>query len=458
MESPRTLGKFTTAGPSRVRLREGRLHGSLVSIINKALEFSTLAVPIDLQKICQALGELSPLPLAAVEGPRHLVCYVNPAFIQIMGQSKDEMIGKPFHEITHLTNDCGALMDRVVRTGESATHTEHELSRPRPAFWSYTLWPAMAGTRTLGIMIQVTETTQFHERMLAMNEALVLGSVRQDELIDAAAAANAQLHEEIIARKQAEEVLHRAQMQLEDRAGQLESAVSERTAELTSINKQLDAFVYTIAHDLRAPLRSMQGFSALLIEDGGSTLSETGRNYANRINLSAQFMDSLLHDLLVFSRVAQERIQLTEVNTEMVVKAALDRLETEIKETNACIELIGPWLPVLAHGPTLGQVLTNLITNALKFVAPGVAPLVRVRMEDQFHFVRVWIEDNGVGIAVDQRERIYQLFTRLHGEKFPGTGIGLAIVEKGIERMGGRMGLESAPGQGCRFWFELKKA
>jgi len=374
-----------------------------------------------------------------------------------MGKSKEQLIGKPFCEITHLTSDCVALMDRVVRTRVPVSHTEHEHSRPRPAFWSYTLWPATEDKRALGIMIQVTETTQFHERMLAINEALVTGSVRQDELIEAAASSNAQLHEEIAARKQTEEVLHRARVQLADRAGELERAVSERTAELVSINKQLDAFVYSIAHDLRAPLRSMQGFSSMLVEDGGSSLSETGRDYANRINDSARFMDSLLQDLLAFSRIAKERFQLEPIDLQTVVKSALARLDNSIRQANATVEIIGPSPSVMAHAPTLGQILTNLLSNALKFARPGVAPAVRVRIEDRPHSIRVRIEDNGLGIPKDQCDRIFQLFTRLNAKEFSGTGIGLAIVEKGIERMDGLLGVDSVFGEGSCFWFELKK-
>jgi PAS domain S-box-containing protein len=265
---------------------------------------------------------------------------------------------------------------------------------------------------------------------------------------------------DITARKQAEEKLHMAQTLLADRAGQLEQAVVERTAELTRTNEQLEAFVYSIAHDLRAPLRAMQGFSAMLVEEDGASLSEKGRDFANRINSSARFMDALLIDLLAFSRITQERLELTSLQLGPLVASVLSRLQSEIQERNGHVENAGPWPAVLAHEPTVAQVLVNLLDNALKFVPPDVRPIVRVRTDEQpsGNWVRVWVEDNGIGIAPDHQDQVFRLFTRLHGEKHPGTGIGLAIVQKGVERMGGRAGVESTPGQGSCFWFELKKA
>jgi signal transduction histidine kinase len=298
---------------------------------------------------------------------------------------------------------------------------------------------------------------QFHEKLVTMNEALVLGSVRLHEFAESAVALNERLRVEIAERALAETALRQAQAQLTDRAGQLEELVVKRTAELTATNKELEAFVYSIAHDLRAPLRAMQGFSEMLSRNAGASLADTSKSFLHRINKSAQSLDAMLIDLVSYSRLCHEPIELAAVNLENAVHTTLSRLQKTIQATQARVEAAGPWPEVRAHGPTLGQVLLNLTDNALKFVRNGHAPVVRLRAEEKGESVRVWVEDNGPGIAADHQAQIFRLFTRLDADRSGGTGIGLAIVQKAVERMTGRVGVESILGQGSSFWFELPK-
>jgi signal transduction histidine kinase len=201
----------------------------------------------------------------------------------------------------------------------------------------------------------------------------------------------------------------------------------------------------------------MHGFSRMLLEERASQLDETGADHARRIARSAESMDALLLDLLAYGRVARSEMVLGTVNAQSAWAAALAQHEQDIQEKKAVLEIATPLPRVLAHEVMLGQVFANLIANALKFVAPGVPPLIRLRAEDRADFVRFWVEDNGIGIASQHHERVFRIFEQLNGKEYGGTGIGLSIVRKGVERMGGRAGLESALGHGSRFWIELRK-
>jgi signal transduction histidine kinase len=167
-------------------------------------------------------------------------------------------------------------------------------------------------------------------------------------------------------------------------------------------------------------------------------------------------MDQLIQDLLAYSRVSREDLRLGYVDLTRVTRQAAVQLQEEIAARGASLLVDEPLPAVVGHEGTLAQVVANLLGNAVKFVPPGTAPELRVRAERRDGRVRLWFEDNGIGIAPEHHERIFRVFERLHGvEQYPGTGIGLAIVRKGMERMGGRAGVESKPGAGSRFWIEL---
>lgn len=219
----------------------------------------------------------------------------------------------------------------------------------------------------------------------------------------------------------------------------------------------MEAFAYSISHDLRAPLRTMQGFAQALQEDYGDQLDEIAQEYIQYITEGAVQMDALIADLLSYSRLTRVQIELQKVDLNSIVTEALKQLGAQIKEKHALITI--DTLPsVMAHRPTLMQVITNLISNAIKFVEPPTQPKVHIYADEQQNSVYIWVEDNGIGIAPEHQERIFRVFERLHGtESYPGTGIGLAIVRKAIERMNGKVGVESQVNSGSRFWIELIK-
>ncbi len=240
----------------------------------------------------------------------------------------------------------------------------------------------------------------------------------------------------------------------EEKVSALNEQLHERVGELTEINKELEAFSYSISHDLRAPLRSMQGFAQALLEE--ENLSSTGRDFASRMGSSASFMDRLIHDLLEYSLLGRSEPARIPVNTEEVVAQVLIQADQQLREKNATCVVFSPLASVCGNPSTLSQVLMNLVANALKFVEPETVPRIEISTEILGNFVRISVKDNGIGIAPQYQEKIFGLFERLHTrQNYPGTGIGLALVRKGVERMGGRVGIESALGKGCRFWLEL---
>ncbi|HEY8565443.1 MAG TPA: CHASE3 domain-containing protein [Beijerinckiaceae bacterium] len=240
----------------------------------------------------------------------------------------------------------------------------------------------------------------------------------------------------------------------------LERQVAQRTSELSQVNRELDAFAYTISHDLRAPLRAMHGYADALAEDYGDVLPVEGQRFTGRIAAAATRMENLIQDILTYSRLAREEVSLRPVSLETVVDQVLANAAPALKAAEAAVTVDRPLPGVRAHGPTLAQAIDNLVSNALKFVVPGTRPRIRIGVRRQGEGrVRLFVEDNGIGIDAEHRERVFRPFERLHGvETYPGTGIGLAIVRRSLERMGGTSGVESMPGQGSRFWIELTEA
>ena len=233
----------------------------------------------------------------------------------------------------------------------------------------------------------------------------------------------------------------------------------ERTAQLETINRELESFTYSVSHDLRAPLRALQGLSNALVEDYSDRLDAAGKDFCHRIGTAARRMDTLIQDLLSYSRLSRADLEVKTVELDTVMSDVRNHLESDLRDKH--VDLVVPDnLPrVRGHRATLGQVVANLLSNAIKFVAPGVSPRVRIRVEENGDFVRLWVEDNGIGVAPEYQQRIFRIFERLHGvEAYPGTGIGLAIVQKGVERLGGSVGLESSEGAGSKFWIQLRKA
>jgi signal transduction histidine kinase len=234
----------------------------------------------------------------------------------------------------------------------------------------------------------------------------------------------------------------------------LEKTVAERTASLREAVAQMEEFSYTVSHDLRAPLRGMQVYAEALLQDFASALPAEASRYLSRIAANATRLDKMISEVLTFSRIARTQLGLTPVNTDKLVRQIVEQYPG-LQAPGVAVE-VKALHDVLGHEPSLTQALSNLLTNAVKFVAPNVKPRVCVWSEKEMGRVRIWVSDNGIGIEPKYHHRLFNMFERIHpDQKYDGTGVGLAIVRKAVERMGGTTGLESDGVNGSRFWIEL---
>lgn len=305
-----------------------------------------------------------------------------------------------------------------------------------------------------GLFFGHSKVGVFDER----SEKLLVGMAAQAAI----AIDNARLYDgaqrEIAQRKKVEDALREAQAELRRHAERLEEQVTERTARLRETIQELEAFSYSVSHDMRSPLRAMQGYADALLEDFPEQLNATAQGYLQRIRTAAGRMDLLIQDVLAYSRVAKGEIQLRRVDVENVIRDVIQSYPP-LQPAHADVQVLNAIPPVLGHEAYLTQIVSNLLGNAVKFVPTGKRPVVKIRSHSEGEMVRIVFEDNGIGIAPEHQQQIFQIFGRVYPEKkYEGTGIGLAIAKKAAERMGGAVGVNSVLGKGSEFYFILRKA
>ena len=242
----------------------------------------------------------------------------------------------------------------------------------------------------------------------------------------------------------------RGQRALKVQAEELERKVLERTLTLQRTINDLEAFSYTVSHDLRSPLRAMLGYASALLEDYAELLPPEARDYLGRIARAAERLDHLIQDLLTFSRLTTDSTNISPVDLNRLMGEILQQYP-EFHADKADITVEGSLPAVLGHESALTQVFANLLGNAIKFVPTDRKPRIRIRADASEHVVRLWFEDNGIGIARENYTRIFKIFEQINEPgSYQGTGIGLALVKKSVEKMQGTAGVESEEGKGSR--------
>ncbi len=245
---------------------------------------------------------------------------------------------------------------------------------------------------------------------------------------------------------------------MRDEAFQAKKLAEQKTEDLKATQHELEQFVYGASHDLKEPVRTLISFGALLVRHAGDDLNEAAREDIGHIQAAARRMQTLITDLLELSRAGRKPMQPTRVSLQECFDEALRSLARRVEETSASIRS-APLPEVLGEPTLLSLMFQNLLANAMKFVSPGVRPQIEVTADRDSSKWTVGVQDNGIGIPEEYVGQIFQPFKRLHGMgEYEGSGVGLAICKKAIERHGGAIWVESQPGQGAHFRFTLPLA
>lgn len=262
--------------------------------------------------------------------------------------------------------------------------------------------------------------------------------------------------EDITKLKEAEQRLREVNAALQMQAGRLEEEVQARTEKMQQAFVELDRLSYSIVHDMRAPLRTLQGFSALLIESYSDRLDEQGQDLLRRIATAARKQDELITGVLAYHSYVRDKFPLSPTNLDDVV-SNITNTYADLQPPKVQIVVRKPLGWVIAHDTLLTQAISALLNNAAKFVAPGTRPEISIWSQREDPNIRLWVQDNGIGIAPNYHEKIFDVFQTLHDpEKYGGFGAGLPLAKKALERMNGSIGVESNVGVGSKFWIRLE--
>jgi PAS domain S-box-containing protein len=418
-------GGFRNLIVQRQRKDGSRLHASLSVALLKDAENNTIGFLSALQDITELVQAERQLRQYAdtVEWAHIIIRDMDNRIIswtkgveQLYGWSKDEAIGKVIDELlqTRFPQSREEVQQALMTNGQWEGELQH--------------------TRRDGSVMTVFSHQTVH-RDLQGNPLSIL-----------------EVNTDITARKRAEAEVHRLNAELERR-------VRERTAQLAEVNRELESFTYSVSHDLRAPLRAINGFSQIIARRYAAVLDDTAQQYLQNVIQASEMMGQLIDDLLQYSLMGKSEVKLAPVALQEVITSLAGEISEKLASIGAQLSLPAEFPSVLGDRTLLWRCFANLLENAITY-RKAQHPLQIVidwRLEGQMVVIRV--SDNGIGIPAEHHEKIFQIFQRLHRqEDYPGTGIGLAMVKKSVELMNGDVWVESQPGQGSTFYLRLPAA
>lgn len=261
-----------------------------------------------------------------------------------------------------------------------------------------------------------------------------------------------------------DQVINELEEKVKERTRELtkvNSELKEKTSELLRSNQELDSFVYTVSHDLKAPLISLNAFSNLLMKEYENLLDENGKMYIQRIRKNSEYMEILIGDLLELSRIGRIKRQAEMVDIQELILEVSEKLDPQFRKRKIATKLIvkGNMPVIFCDSIRVNQIFTNLISNANKFMDEDCSnPTIELGYEDKSEYHAFYVRDNGIGIEKEHHEKIFQTFQRLNDIKAEGTGVGLSIVKKIVEALGGKIWVESEKGSGTTMHFTLAKS
>jgi two-component system, NtrC family, sensor kinase len=374
---------------------------------------------MDLPTLCRAVADASPMPMAGLDGSGHTLRYVNLAFCLLTGKSKDELIGTAFCSIAPWANECMLLLDRVAKTGLADSHTGQDHTSIHPLYWSYAMWPLIGANQShLGIMVLVTEAAQFHQDAVAMNQALLLGSVRQHELTEAAELLNVQLEAAIIVGKKAEEALIRSE-------------------KLASAGRM----AAVLAHEINNPLAAIMNL--LFLAQSTGDVPAAVHRYLKMADDELKRIAHITRQTLGFYRESSVPTTFLVVT---LLSSVIDLLQAKVVSTQVIVEKqCDDLLRITTTFGELRQVISNLVLNSLDALGEGGRVTLRASPSrnpvDGSSRIRITIADNGEGIGAVVLPRIFEPFFTT--KESTGNGLGLWVCKQIIEKHGGSIRVHS---------------